>query len=268
MLVLLTSKCEMGCTHCMSNCTSEGIDMSFDTLELVCKRINEWNPRHVVLSGGEPTSHPKFKEMLSYVYNEAGMNRVITVASNGLNLEKEYNYLKEIKKSMPTVFFQITNVPNLYPLKLDLSNPVYRLDNVVVCTELQRIYPLGRAVTNNLESSAKCSLCFNQRLVKAQLELKDNLAKAINPNTTTKNLTIHNIIAALESAGKYCTMCVTPSGKLTLGESLLCKPYADITMTEDEILYNMTKFDCETCEHINRSVVDTAIYRMVKMSES
>ena len=31
MLILITSRCKMGCIHCMSDCKPEGEDMSFST---------------------------------------------------------------------------------------------------------------------------------------------------------------------------------------------------------------------------------------------
>lgn len=259
MLILLTTRCEMGCKHCISDCTKEGIDMTFDTLKLVCERIKEFDPKVLVISGGEPTSHPKFKKFLKYIHDNVGNGRAICVCSNGINLEKEYDYVSGLMYFMPEINFQITNVPELYPQKIDITNPIYKLPNVKLETSIQRLYPLGRAVTNSLSCSAKCSGCFNTRLVRAQLEL--NFAHSNRYN-------IHSLLQTMEMSGRFCTMPILPNGKMILGESVLCTPYADISMSEEEIMYNMKKFKCNTCDHINRTMVDPMIYNLVRSMES
>lgn len=255
MLIKITTRCQMGCKHCLGDYTEEGIDMNFDTLKLLCERINEFGPRTLIISGGEPTLHPNFKEYVEYIHNNIKKDTIIIICSNGLLLENEYEWISGIRYKYPLTHFQITNIPGLYPVNIDINSPIYTLSNVSLIRQLERIYPIGRAVKNSLSTSVKCSQCFNFRLVRAQLENKPDFS-------------IHTLLECLEYHGKYCTMGVLPDGKIIMGESKLCTPYADITMSERDILYNMKHFKCGNCEHINKTRVSADIYEMIKKSES
>jgi len=53
----------MSCEHCCYSCTAEGEDMSKEVFDAAIKLCEDWGS-YIILGGGEPTLHPKFREYL------------------------------------------------------------------------------------------------------------------------------------------------------------------------------------------------------------
>ena len=58
MLIKITDRCSMGCSHCFSDCTPDLCDMEWNTFvdtmsfyDRYCKKIS----KPILISGGEPT---------------------------------------------------------------------------------------------------------------------------------------------------------------------------------------------------------------------
>lgn len=61
---MLTTRCNMSCEHCCSNCTAEGQDMSYETWGKALAFVLDWGGETISLGGGEPTLHPLFWQIL------------------------------------------------------------------------------------------------------------------------------------------------------------------------------------------------------------
>ena len=61
---MLTTRCNMSCEHCCSNCTAEGQDMSYETWVKALAFVLDWGGEAISLGGGEPTLHPLFWQIL------------------------------------------------------------------------------------------------------------------------------------------------------------------------------------------------------------
>ena len=62
MLIMITNRCTMGCSHCMSKCVPEGDDMSFSMFEEALDfSLTRMPMMPVMISGGEPTENPSFR---------------------------------------------------------------------------------------------------------------------------------------------------------------------------------------------------------------
>lgn len=61
---MITSRCNMSCEHCCSNCTAEGQDMSYETWVKALAFVLDWGGEAISLGGGEPTLHPLFWQIL------------------------------------------------------------------------------------------------------------------------------------------------------------------------------------------------------------
>lgn len=89
--IQLTNKCNCGCTFCSN---SNFPDYEFDKnkfIEIFSTLKDNYPIIKVAFTGGEPTLHPLFTEMVSYVRENLSHTRIV-INTNGSNLDK----LKEI----------------------------------------------------------------------------------------------------------------------------------------------------------------------------
>lgn len=65
----MTSQCNLKCTHCCVDAGGSKSTPSLDTKtsKLILKKIVEWNPKAIMLSGGEPMFRKDFFELLTYL---------------------------------------------------------------------------------------------------------------------------------------------------------------------------------------------------------
>lgn len=86
--IQLTNRCNLHCTHC---CVSAGENLcnEFDTktIKAILDKVVEWNPRNIMLSGGEPLIRNDFFEILSYLRNQY-LGKII-VSTNALLIDEE-----------------------------------------------------------------------------------------------------------------------------------------------------------------------------------
>ena len=238
MLISITEKCRMNCPHCMDDARSDSSKfMSFDTF----KKAVEFNDRYDIsttITGGEPTEHPEFWDFLRYCIDAKDSDHLITVVTNGMNLETDpladtrINDLANIK---PHVFvkFQVTNVPDLYPIKIDLHKRVFRNKNVVVCTDINEIYmyPQGRALNKDYDfSNTKAPKCFNIR------------------SSIRATGSIYESVCVLRRRMKFCTPQIAYDGSIKVGESTLCPRVSHIDNDENKIIDDINNFRCSSCK--------------------
>lgn len=235
MMIKITEKCSMGCTHCMNRAAPDGKHMDFDTFQKAIDFQRTYEGLFLIITGGEPTEHPEFMSFLCYAANTL-YNNYITITTNGVwmqNNEEKVKYLYNCYGNR--IMFQVTNDKRYYPIRIDLSHPVFHYDNIIVCGTVEHIYPQGRAVDNNLEWTSKASKCFNVRAIIHQVNIKD----------------LRNVIRMLAARGKFCTPHININGHIKLGESDLCPSCSHINKTHDEIVNDILNFRCHECDHVN-----------------
>ncbi len=239
MMIKITQKCSMNCTHCMNAATSNGEHMDFSTFINVIDFQKKYGGPVCFLTGGEPFEHPEFWKFIWYAMGELP-DRLITVATNGVALADPRNaQLVELAcKEKRPLTFQVSTDPRYYPVQIDTSLPVYHLDNVTLIEEIPRIYPQGRAVSNNLPWQSIGSKCCNVRCVARQLT----------------SPTLFTIILMLLAHEKVCTPHIDVHGGIKLGESDLCPVCSSIFKSEKEIVEDIIKFECHQCDHINKNL--------------
>lgn len=247
MLVSITEKCSMGCNHCMSDCKPDGQHMTKQTLIAVCNFLINCNAAdHFVLTGGEPTEHPDFIEMMDIIFEKfgkTGQEHLMTITTNGFWCLEHIEEAKRIAKGTDNlkVFWQVSTDSRFYPKELPLTKRLWREPGFTLCPDcVEYVYPQGRARDNNLEWSAKASKCFNVRAITKQL-----------PNPT-----IENIVRTLLNRMKFCTPSISIDGKIKLGESCLCPAVASIYDDEAYIIQKIKDFKCHGCDMINDNLPD------------
>lgn len=96
--ILLTNNCNLSCSHCIRDDKSDKT-LSSTELDVLFNNVNFEN-NHIVLTGGEPSLHPDFINILEEVIKKA---KKITICTNGIN---NY-YFEKIKNSNIHIQFSI-----------------------------------------------------------------------------------------------------------------------------------------------------------------
>jgi hypothetical protein len=64
--IKITDYCDKGCFFCYQGSTKEGVHAPLSEIKRIADSLAEKGVLEVALGGGEPTSHPNFKEILEY----------------------------------------------------------------------------------------------------------------------------------------------------------------------------------------------------------
>lgn len=248
MLLCITEKCSMGCSHCMDDAKPDGQHMTLKTLEKAMDFIIRNKIYHsIIVTGGEPTEHPVFPMFMGYIIaslEKHNLKSIITVTTNGfwiLDNEENRECAKRIAAGSKNVQvnFQVSADPRFYPKRLDVTKLIWREKGFVLCDNcIERIYPQGRAKTNNLTWEAKGSKCFNIRAFTKQL-----------PSPT-----LESVIWALAMKAKFCAPMIKINGDIVLGESFLCPSCASIYDSGEDIIQKIKDFKCNGCDIINSNL--------------
>lgn len=85
----ITGRCNMQCLHCRA-ASEIGLDMPLKQIVKIMKFARQFSPdyKEVVISGGEPTLHRDFIEVLRAVRMHGGKS--LTLTTNGLRFTEEY----------------------------------------------------------------------------------------------------------------------------------------------------------------------------------
>lgn len=242
MLLELTEKCSMGCTHCMNNATPEGNHMTEETLDdcldfIVQNRLHT----HLIVTGGEPTEHPLFVQMITRIIgrlSQQDRTSVVTITTNGFWCLEHQDIAQDIAKGTSNVhvLWQVSTDDRFYPKKLDTTKRLWRQPGFVLCKQcVERVYPQGRALENKLPWEAKASKCLNVRALAKQLH----------------NPTLTDIVDRLLSNGFFCTPTIHIDGGIGLGESALCPTCTSIYEPMQVIIDKIRTFRCHRCDFIN-----------------
>lgn len=238
MLLKITNKCKMKCSHCLNSCEENGIDMTWDDVIASVNFINHINCHFLIITGGEPTEHKDFMDVTKYICLNTYNVMQIIIASNGLYFEKNPEKLRDLLSFDKRVSIQITNDKHYYPIRIDKRNEIYRLSRVSLCEEVEHIYPQGRALANKIPHHARGSKCFNFIAIPKQIE----------------NKSIENVINMLESQFKFCTPQIDADATLKPGESSLCKCFGTIYDDDKKLMERILTFRCEQCDFVNASL--------------
>ena len=236
MLILITTRCSMGCSHCMSDCKPEGRDMSIATFrDALDFSINRYYPTPILISGGEPSENPEFHEIIDHALSVLEKKHdgllSLSILSNGTRLTE--NFLSRMDRTHISI--QVVLDDRYYPQRPDVEM-LSRHSSVLLCQDVQHLYPQGRALANHLPATANASKCFNTRAVVKQIKPKSLHELALRYNIGMQ---------------KFCSPNIGPEGEIRLGESFLCPPCSSIYKTDTEIINDIWNFKCHQCDFIN-----------------
>lgn len=262
MLFQITNTCNMGCPHCLDKATGEPMHMEMSTFDKAVGFALHSRSHVVLVSGGEPSLHPSFTEIMTRCCRTFD---VVGLVTNGewLSDKGKEDALVSLMKRFSSLSIQITSVEEFYRrhrLTLGLADAfVSRLkadgitDRVSVCTGPLHLKALGRAaesvaLTERAMKSKGTMSCFSSSLVAAQL-----------PYLKT--------IESLEARGKFCHPLVDWRGMVHWSESWLCPSFGDVTMDSFEELDAKACFwrpCCRCADYAKLAGNDSGMYLAAK----
>lgn len=86
-LLEITDKCNLNCTHCMNRPDCVGIETEYEKIVDLFQKFAEYNAERVFLSGGEPLLHHSIRDIIKKCADYPDINFVLT--TNGLLLSEE-----------------------------------------------------------------------------------------------------------------------------------------------------------------------------------
>jgi len=223
MLLRVTERCHMGCSHCfIENTGPHGQHMTKEVLMESLRFAQRMNVLFLGISGGEPTEHPKIIEIIENAKRSAFF---IALISNGMFLENP-----ELTKAIvdTQIHVQITNDPRYYPQRIQRI----RHDRFVYVDSVDYITPCEKATKNNIPITKKYTGCTNLR----------NLTKIFN-NVATAIKFLENDINNL----KLCSPSINIDGSISAGETNTCSRIGTIYDNNETITKNLIDMQCHNC---------------------
>lgn len=200
---------------------------------------------HVVcITGGEPTLHPQFREMVELFSDMP----VVSILSNGtfISDEKKTHTMKKLL-GRNNVFLQVTSVPEYYK------------DYEYIISRRKDIEALGKVTFETDAKNIHMHTLGRARGVPEYEALEDK-----HPYTTTcfsyaviahQCTSMEQMIAFAEQSGKFCAPLVDFRGGLHLSESWLCPTFATLDDDFHVISKNCLEWSpCGGCRGIKKAL--------------
>lgn len=138
-LVEVTSSCNLTCPMCFASSAPGGKHLSVDECKRAIDRLVqvEGRPEVLQLSGGEPTIHPQFEEILEYAASQP--IDYVTINTNGIRFARDREFVDRIArlKDRVEIYFQLDGLNDDVSLKLR--------GEALTQTKLAALDALGRA---------------------------------------------------------------------------------------------------------------------------
>ena len=103
-LIELTNRCNLSCHHCLDGRHSGDVDLKIEILEMILLNARGHGFDYISFTGGEPTLHPGFTDMLTMV-SEAGYN--FGFVTNGWNFTEIYGKILPHLNSLTGITFSL-----------------------------------------------------------------------------------------------------------------------------------------------------------------
>lgn len=87
----ITNRCNLSCHHCINRAEDRSANLPFPLYKDIVDQLETYGVERIGFGGGEPTIHPQFPEMLSYVLDK---EMAISLVTNALTFPKISHLLK------------------------------------------------------------------------------------------------------------------------------------------------------------------------------
>src|SRR6266851_5319346 len=103
-VIELTNRCNLSCTHCFEGRHSADGDIKIEIIEKILQSAKDHGFNHLSFTGGDPTVHPRFIEIIKMV-SESGYS--ISFVTNGQNFTKIYQNLLPYRDRLAGITFSL-----------------------------------------------------------------------------------------------------------------------------------------------------------------
>lgn len=214
MLIRITNRCHMGCSHCLVDARPDGDHMTRSVFQKALDFAGNTDGI-VLLSGGEPTEHPDILDFIRLAKAAVPASNV-AMLSNGAFLRDGRELLKE------GIQIQVTNDNRYYPERV----PYIDHPNLCYTFEIPTLIKLGRGREN---SGQRGPGCFNFR--RAML-ITRNLPRAT---------------ALMRGSARFCSPSIDVDGTLRAGETPECFPFGSIWTPHYRLVQELRRHNCDRC---------------------
>lgn len=229
MLIRITNKCRMQCSHCMIDGVSpKGEHMTKEIFLAALAFAEKCGVRILLISGGEPTEHPDFAELL-WIASRRFVG--VMLATNGMWLDNAV--LVQKVASYRNVLVQITNDPRFYPKWVDFPEnfPEELRTPWEIVREIPTLAPSDRVADSGM-----------LHMVTRHSPGSFNLRSAVRQLGLAKGIT------ELENRGRFCQPSIDVDGTVRAGEADTCFSLGDVTDPPAVIEYSIKNMgSCNAC---------------------
>lgn len=272
MIIQLTTHCSEGCTHCFGNCIPDNSHMSWDTLKSVITYIKNMpiaememftgakmgiRPVNIVVSGGEPTEHPSYDDMVVYIANELDYCNII-LESNG-----QWFYSEDGKNRMKKVLEL-----NQVGMVLNSTDHRYYPNYNKFMLHKDDMVEFGKSIAiENTPEDKRDTFIKNKIVINAdmsdhfetvRLGRAKDFKEVKNPTPKVPNCIqliymaqeqkdLSSILVALEHRGLYTSPIFGIDGTIYPGYCHLCQKIGHVNDTDYDALYTYLKMKAEPC---------------------
>lgn len=204
MLIRITNRCTMGCSHCMVDASGpDGEHMTMDTFKAAVDFAQSVAAKVILLTGGEPFEHPQIGEMAGHlrrldkfhVYHQAP---IITTNGSWVDDPEKVKLAREME-----IPIQVTNDPRYYPTII-ARDKFRHIPGVSFESSLRVIFPCRRTKENRIKPTRLSPMCFNLRSATRSI---GGLAGGLRE---------------IEMMGKHCSPAINVDGSIVAGEADTC----------------------------------------------
>ena len=104
LIVKVTTRCDLNCTHCVLDETGDSKDLPLDVFAKVLREAKPFGANIISFTGGEPRLHPQFEELVSLAV-EAGYSW--NLVSNGQDSKPLLQILEDYGDSCSGIFLSL-----------------------------------------------------------------------------------------------------------------------------------------------------------------
>ena len=242
MLLQITNRCHMGCPHCLDDATPNGPIMTDETCRNAVSFAKDSGERLLIVSGGEPTDHPRFFDMCRIV-SQSGL--CFSICSNGMFMgdpKKEWQ-MEKVANLAGFCGGQIYSNPKWYRLhnqtiaKWNAQAPKWEMLHLHLdTTDIRGMQDLGRA--------KNCP----EAIAEAEASPYHNSCLA-SCTTLVQSEDSHEFFKLMFMQHRFCTPLIDVAGNVHMSESWLCPSCGNVnTDTRDMLWLKMRSFrPCGGC---------------------
>jgi MoaA/NifB/PqqE/SkfB family radical SAM enzyme len=108
--IALTNRCDLKCHFCYA--PKSKFELEFDYIKKLATELDSLGALELTLGGGEPTLHPQFNEICSWIWDNTKLGISVTTHGHHLNDEK----IKKLTNKLSSIRFSIDGLEPYYSL--------------------------------------------------------------------------------------------------------------------------------------------------------